>query len=279
MLPDLHEELALYVTGYTRVAGLDEAGRGAWAGPVCAAAVVLPLDRPDLLDLLADVRDSKQLSLAQREALMPSILEVAEAVGVGWATPAEVDEMGILPATRRAFARAVTGLDGRVDALLVDYVRLPNLDLPQRALPKADTHCLSVAAASIVAKVERDRLMVALDEDFPGYGFARHKGYGTRQHREALARLGPSPIHRLSWRPVRTMQGFPKVSRIANPTCGASRCTARKSTSISPNVAGEKVGCDFGKALRTMSECLTNLNFYSNIVNEINSPLLPGKGG
>ncbi|MDY7077363.1 MAG: ribonuclease HII [Chloroflexota bacterium] len=202
MRPDLDQELALYAAGYTRVAGLDEAGRGAWAGPVCAAAVVLPLDKADLFDLLPGVRDSKQLTPAQREALLPTVLKVAEAVGVGWSTPGEVDELGILPATRRAFARAVDGLDGRVDALLVDYVRLPDLDLPQRALPKADVHCLSVAAASIVAKVERDRLMIALEDDFPGYGFAHHKGYGTRQHREALERLGPSPIHRMSWRPM-----------------------------------------------------------------------------
>ncbi len=205
MLPDLHEEKALLAAGHIRIAGVDEAGRGAWAGPVCAAAVVLPLDRPDLADLLTSVRDSKQLSPARREALLPLILEVAEGVGVGWATPTEVDEVGVVAATRWAMTRAVARLNGRVDALLVDYVRLPDLNLPQRALPKADARCLSVAAASIVAKVTRDRLMVALDGDFPGYGFARHKGYGTRQHREALARLGPSPIHRLSWRPVREM--------------------------------------------------------------------------
>ena len=207
MVPDLVEESTLYSAGYTRVAGLDEVGRGAWAGPVCAAAVVLPLNRPDLPELLAGVRDSKQLSPAQRERLLPLILDAADAVGVGWATPAEVDERGIVPATRQAMARAVKELDGRADALLVDYVRLPDLDLPQRALPKADARCLSVAAASIVAKVTRDRLMVALEQDYPGYGFARHKGYGTRQHREALARLGPSPIHRKSWRPVRDMLG------------------------------------------------------------------------
>lgn len=207
MVPDLYEELDLYAAGYTRVAGLDEVGRGAWAGPVCAAAVVLPLNHPDLPGLLAGVRDSKQLSPAQRERLFPLILEAADAVGVGWATPAEVDEQGIVPATRQTMARAVKELNGQADALLVDYVRLPDLDLPQRALPKADAHCLSVAAASIVAKVTRDRRMVALDRDLPGYGFARHKGYGTRQHREALARLGPSPIHRMSWRPLRETPG------------------------------------------------------------------------
>ncbi|HEY72334.1 MAG: ribonuclease HII [Chloroflexi bacterium] len=205
MKPDISEELVLQAAGHTRVAGIDEAGRGAWAGPVYAAAVVLPLDRDDLLDLLASVRDSKQLSRTRREELLPAIREVAEAVGVGWAEPAEVDEIGIAPATRQAMARAVAGLDGRVNALLIDYVRLPELDLPQRSLAKADIHCLSVAAASIVAKVTRDRLMIALDEGFPGYGFARHKGYGTRQHREALARLGPSPIHRMSWRPMQEL--------------------------------------------------------------------------
>ena len=205
MLPDLHEELTLYAAGHIHIAGIDEAGRGAWAGPVCAAAVVLPLNLADLADRLTGVRDSKQLSPARREALLPVILQTAEAVGVAWASPAEVDEIGIAPATRRAMARAVAGLNGKVDALLIDYVRLPELDLPQHSLPKADVHCLSVAAASIVAKVTRDRLMVQLDGQFPGYGLARHKGYGTRQHREALARLGPSPIHRMSWRPMQEL--------------------------------------------------------------------------
>jgi len=205
MLPNLHEELTLFDAGHIHVAGVDEAGRGAWAGPVCAAAVVLPLDRPDLADLLNGVCDSKQLSPARRESLLPVIRKVAEAVGVGWASPAEVDEVGIVAATRQAMARAVAGLDRKVNALLIDYVRLPEIELPQRAFPKADVHCISVAAASIVAKVTRDRLMVALDQDFPGYGFARHKGYGTRQHREALTRLGPSSIHRMSWRPIQEM--------------------------------------------------------------------------
>jgi ribonuclease HII len=202
-IPDLSEERALRAVGHTEVAGLDEAGRGAWAGPVCAAAVVLPLDHDDLVTVLDGVRDSKLLTPSRREALLPVVREVAVAVGVGWGEPAEVDVWGIVPATRLAMGRAVAELGDRVDALLVDYVQLPGLDVPQQSLPKADAHCLSVAAASIVAKVERDRLMIGLDEEYPGYGFARHKGYGTQQHRDALTRLGPSPIHRVSWRPMR----------------------------------------------------------------------------
>ena len=207
MYPDLQEELKLTAAGYARVAGLDEAGRGPWAGPVCAAAVILPLVRADLPGLLAGVRDSKQLTPARREELLPCILQVAEAVGVGWSSPAEIDASGIGPATRRAMARAVVRLEALPDALLVDFIRLPEVDLPQQALPKADIRCLSVAAASIVAKVERDRLMVALGETFPGYGFARNKGYGTPEHREALARLGPSAIHRMTWKPIRETAG------------------------------------------------------------------------
>ena len=207
MQPNLTEELELYTAGYTHVAGIDEVGRGAWAGPVYAAAVVLPLDRAGLLDLLAGVQDSKQLSPTQREALLPRILEVAEAVGIGWASPADVDELGIVAATRRAMACAVASLNGHTDALLIDHVRLPDVALPQRSFPKADARCLSVAAASIVAKVTRDRLMASLEQDFPGYGLAQHKGYGTRQHREALARLGSLPIHRKSWRPIREILG------------------------------------------------------------------------
>lgn len=206
MLPDLSEERALFAAGYHHIAGIDEAGRGAWAGPVYAAAVVLPLGRPNLAELLGGVRDSKLLSPMRREALLPIIEEVAVAVGVGWADPAEIDELGIAPATRQAMARALSGLNGQVSALLIDYVRLPESDLHQRVLPKADARCLSVAAASIVAKVTRDRLMAKLDEDLPGYGFAQHKGYGTRQHRQALSQLGPSPAHRMSWQPLRAFK-------------------------------------------------------------------------
>jgi ribonuclease HII len=210
-IPDLAEEHTLRAAGHACVAGLDEAGRGAWAGPVCAAAVVLPLDREDLAHLLDGVRDSKLLTARRREVLLPVIYRVALAVGVGWAEPADVDQFGVVTATRQAMTRAVEALNGQMtgqaEALLIDHLQLPDLKLPQRALPKADCRCLTVAAASIVAKVERDRLMIALDEDYPGYGFARHKGYGTPQHRKALRELGPAPIHRMSWRPIRQQMG------------------------------------------------------------------------
>lgn len=205
--PDLCHEFLLYAAGHSRVAGIDEAGRGPWAGPVCAAAVVLPLMEPRLLSLLCGVRDSKTLSPLQRDALLPRIAEVAESVAVGWALSGEVDAVGILAATQRAMSRALAGLRSPVDALLIDYVELSECQLPQRALARADSMCLSVAAASIVAKVTRDRLMIRLDRAYPGYGFAAHKGYGTRRHSEALARIGPCPIHRMSWRPFQGLEG------------------------------------------------------------------------
>ena len=204
--PDLSEEYRLRDAGYLRVAGVDEAGRGAWAGPVYAAAVVLPLDRPDLAAVLSAVRDSKQLTPARREALLPVIRAVALGVSIGRAEAAEIDAQGIVPATRLAMARAISQLGEAVDALLIDFIRLPEVSLPQRSLPKADVRCLSVAAASIVAKVTRDRVMVALDSRYPGYDFAGNKGYGTRRHREALRRLGPAPVHRRTWKPIREME-------------------------------------------------------------------------
>jgi ribonuclease HII len=203
--PGLDEELALISQGYRLVAGVDEAGRGAWAGPVYAAAVILPLERGDLSDALKGVADSKQLSPQRRETLLQVILDVALSVGVGAASVEEIDGQGILPATRLAMTRAIDGLTPRPDILLLDYVQLPEVMLPQRSLPKADESCLSVAAASIVAKVSRDQWMVELHKDYPGYEFARHKGYGTAAHRSALARLGPSSVHRMSWAPLRSL--------------------------------------------------------------------------
>jgi ribonuclease HII len=151
------------------------------------------------------VADSKQLSPLRRERLLEVIHKVALAVGVGRASAAEIDRWGIVPATRMAMQRAVEALSPAPAALLVDYIDLPAVTLPQRSLPKADQRCLSVAAASIVAKVCRDRWMVGLDQQYPGYGFARHKGYGTAAHRSALEQLGPSPFHRTSWTPIRSL--------------------------------------------------------------------------
>lgn len=201
--PTLAEEEALRAQGYHHIAGLDEAGRGAWAGPVVAAAVILPLDDPHLSRSLDGVRDSKQLSPRQRDALYERIRAVAVAVGVG-VVPAEgIDAMGIVPATRQAMAAAVAQLSPSPDFLLIDFLRLNEVALPQKGIVKGDARCLSIAAASIIAKVTRDRLLIGWEETYPGYGFARHKGYGTRQHRAALKRLGPCGIHRHSYAPVR----------------------------------------------------------------------------
>jgi ribonuclease HII len=201
--PTLEVEMALLAQGHRFVAGLDEAGRGAWAGPVVAAAVVLPLDQSDLEHILTGVRDSKQLSPAAREELLIGIRQTALGIGVGVSAPAVVDRDGVLPATRRAMRQALARLSPQPECLIVDHLQLRTVPLPQIAFPKADARSLSVAAASIVAKVTRDRLMVLLNERYPGYGFARHKGYGTAVHRAALADLGPTPIHRMSFAPLR----------------------------------------------------------------------------
>lgn len=184
------------------MAGIDEAGRGALAGPVVAAAVVLPLAQGDLLDSLAGVRDSKQLSPRQRESAAESIRAMARCWGIGAASHQEIDEQGIVPATHRAMRRALHDLPLDPDYLLLDYEILREDERPQTALVRGDACCLTIAAASILAKVERDRRMVEFDQIYPGYGLARHKGYATRFHRAALNDLGPSPIHRLSYTPV-----------------------------------------------------------------------------
>jgi ribonuclease HII len=204
--PGLDQEYTLLQQGYRLIAGLDEAGRGAWAGPVYAAAVILPLDRPDLAQCLQGVTDSKLLTPQRREELLDVIYKVAISVGVGAATAAEIDTMRIVPATRLAMQRAIEALSPAPHALLLDYISLADNKLPQHSLPKADRYCLTVAAASIVAKVSRDRWMIELDRRFPGYEFSAHKGYGTANHRSALARLGACPEHRMSWAPLRPLQ-------------------------------------------------------------------------
>jgi ribonuclease HII len=200
--PTLEVEGALWEEGWTLVAGLDEAGRGPWAGPVYAAAIILPTDR-ECLTTLSAVRDSKTLSAGQRARSFDAIRETARAFGVGTAAVDEIDTLGIVPATRLAMQRALASLSIWPEALILDAIRLPAVSLPQRAFPRADVTCLSVAAAGVVAKVSRDRWMVDVAEvEFPGYGFAQHKGYGTRMHEAALDQLGLCPLHRRSFRPI-----------------------------------------------------------------------------
>ena len=201
--PGLALERRQWRQGRRWVAGLDEVGRGAWAGPVVAAAVILPSDRPALRAALHGVTDSKLLSARQRERLFDAIHAVALAVGVGGAGANEVDRAGLLPATRAAMQRAVAMLNPQPQALLVDAVDLRAVvPLPQQWPIHGELRSLSIAAASIVAKVYRDQWMVGLDQRCPGYGFARHKGYGTAQHMAALAQLGVCDAHRLSYAPV-----------------------------------------------------------------------------
>jgi ribonuclease HII len=201
LIPDLAHEGLWWSQGLTRLAGVDEAGRGPWAGPVVAGAVILP-PNPEAARSLAGVRDSKQLSPRQRERLFPIIQAAAVCWAAGVVSAGDIDRLGILPATRLAMRQAVEGLIPSPQALLIDAVRLAAINLPQRSLIHGDALSLSIAAASIVAKVTRDRLMAELDGVYPGYGFARHKGYGTSQHAQALRELGPCPIHRRSFAPV-----------------------------------------------------------------------------
>ena len=200
--------MALLSQGYFLVAGVDEAGRGCLAGPVVAAAVILPLDDAACALRLEGVRDSKQLAAPVRESLYDRIMEYALAVGVGTGSVELIDECNILQATKHAMRSAIGRLSPPPQALLLDALLLPDVPLPQRSLIKGDERCLSIAAASIIAKVTRDRLMVHLDRQYPAYGFARHKGYGTEAHLAALREHGASPIHRQSFAPVRELYGL-----------------------------------------------------------------------
>jgi len=199
--PHLRHEAALWANGALWVAGIDEAGRGALAGPVAAAAVILPQMVESALGL-EGVRDSKQMTPAQRETWAVVIRQTAVACGVGLASSQEIDAQGIVPATRLAAIRALAALGVCPDCLLLDYLHLPQVDLPQVSLVKGDRRSLSIAAASVLAKTSRDAILVVLDEAYPGYGFEAHKGYGTQAHLEALRNLGPSPVHRRSFAPI-----------------------------------------------------------------------------
>lgn len=195
--PDLSLELGLWGGGLQFIAGLDEAGRGALAGPVAVGAVILPAAGPDLLKELRGVRDSKLMTPLARQRLRPVIESCALRWGVGFASAAEIDEMGIAAATRLAALRALERTGPLPQFLLTDFrLELPMLDIPQTALVKGDQKCLSIAAASVLAKTWRDEHLCRLDGVFPGYGLARHKGYGTAAHRRAINEQGYCHAHR-----------------------------------------------------------------------------------
>ncbi len=204
-MPSILRENSIYKeSGLATIAGLDEAGRGALAGPVVAAAVILPLDEPERLQQLHEVNDSKQLSAKTRERLFSLITANVLCYGIGSCQAADIDEMGIIPATKEAMLQALSQLDPQAGYLLIDgRIRLKRTPLPQQAVIRGDSKSLSIAAASILATVTRDRMMVDLDGRYPQYGFARHKGYGTEFHRQAIAQLGATPEHRLSFSPLR----------------------------------------------------------------------------
>lgn len=205
--PTLEEEMALFQQGYSFVAGLDEVGRGCLAGPVVAGAVILPRVE-NVLELFDGVNDSKQLSAATRERLYDQIMQYALAVGIGIGSVEIIDERNILQATKYAMGLALKQLSPAPTALLLDAIYLPKVPLPQRSIIKGDARCLSIAAASIIAKVTRDRMMVELHKEYPVYGFQQHKGYGTPAHLTALREHGATPHHRRSFSPVSELFGL-----------------------------------------------------------------------
>jgi len=197
--PDLRYETALWSAGTRIVAGIDEAGRGAMAGPVAAAALVLPI-QADLCRVMHGVRDSKEMTPRERQYWAGQLRNLAVEFGVGFGTHQEIDELGIVAATHLAIQRALSLLSCAPQHLLIDYLEMPEVPVPQTSLVKGDARSLSIASASVMAKTARDELMIQMDLQYPGYGFGQHKGYGTALHRQALARLGLSPIHRRSFK-------------------------------------------------------------------------------
>ncbi len=186
------------------IAGIDEAGRGALAGPVVAAAVILPLQNEQALAELLSVNDSKQLTAKKREELFARITQHALTYGIGQTSAKVIDEIGIIPATKQAMQTAVSQLNPPAEYLLIDgRIRLRTLNIPQKSIIRGDGKSLSIAAASILAKVTRDRIMVEQNETYPAYGFAQHKGYGTQFHRDQIETVGPCPIHRYTFAPIR----------------------------------------------------------------------------
>jgi ribonuclease HII len=201
--PDRSEEQALFAAGYRRVAGLDEAGRGALAGPVVAAVVVLP-EHADF-HWLAMVRDSKQLQKTIRENIFSLMQDSGLEFSAGIISPQIIDNINILNATKKAMKLAIGQLKKPPDYLLTDAVPLPRLRIPQKGIVKGDCSCLVISCASVVAKVTRDRIMLKLDAKYPQYKFRDHKGYGTSEHLKCLQRYGACHIHRMTFGPVRDL--------------------------------------------------------------------------
>ncbi len=201
--PSFVEERKLKALGYRFIAGIDEAGRGSLAGPVVAAAVIVPCRIK--AGWLKQVKDSKLLTPTKREYLFNHILKIAISVGVGEVSYESIDAQGIVRATKLAMKLAIERLSPSPEFLLIDYLLLREVALPQKGIVNGDSLCFSIACASIIAKVSRDRLMIELDSSYPGYGLAQHKGYCTEAHVANLRRLGPSPIHRRSFHPVKDM--------------------------------------------------------------------------
>jgi len=204
--PSFAEERILRAQGYHYVAGVDEVGRGALMGPVVAAAVILPENFKSRWK--SRVRDSKQLSPEAREYLYYFIKETAITYGVGASSSEVIDTLGIAKATRLAMIEAIERLMPQPQYLLIDYVRLVETQLPQKGIKHGDSLCFSIACASIIAKVARDKLVTEMDKEFPGYGFAGHKGYGTEEHLKCLREKGPCKLHRRSFRPVSELAGM-----------------------------------------------------------------------
>lgn len=205
-IPSFSYEYLFEEQGYTLIAGVDEVGRAPLAGPVAAGAVILDISAHD--GWLEEVRDSKLLSARTRQKLESVIQREAIAWGVGMVSNADIDDFGISRATRLAMKKAIGQLVIEPQAILIDYIRLPEVNLPQMGITHGDSLSFSIACASIIAKVARDRLMEEMDERYPGYGFSRNKGYPTREHLCSLENIGPCPIHRLSFHPLKPQLGI-----------------------------------------------------------------------
>ena len=201
--PDNIEELVLYRKGYQFIGGVDEVGRGSIAGPVVAAIVILPKKLKGSWQSL--INDSKQLTPIEREYIFNHLQESSDSIGIGESSSKEIDNVGIAPATRLAIIRALESLSLKPQFLLLDAFLLPESKIPQKAIIHGDCISISIAAASIIAKVTRDRIMIDFGKDYPNYGFEKHKGYATKEHLTNLKLYGPCNIHRFSWKPLRDL--------------------------------------------------------------------------